>query len=98
MSLQDTMNEFFTETSIGIAGTLYHMKEFFNHRSVKKKVIDNFQHVWDLIKVCICAYNFICIHTYCQVNELLILHASMVRNICRGCVYLYQHMNSSLII
>lgn len=51
LHFQDTMNALFTATSIADRGTLYQIKEMFNHRSVKKNVMGNFQHVWDLLKV-----------------------------------------------
>ncbi len=45
------MNELFDENSETVKGSLYYLKEYFEHRSVKKKVLDNFSHVWNLLEV-----------------------------------------------
>ena len=46
------MNQLFKQTSVGDRGTMYHLKEIFQHRSLKSKVMDNVQHVWDFVEVC----------------------------------------------
>jgi hypothetical protein len=56
--LQDTMKEFFVAASVGARGTTYNIKELFNHRNLKEKVMDNFQHVWDFIQVIIINFPF----------------------------------------
>ena len=49
LHLQDTMNELFTGSSAAQRGTLYHIKNKFGHRSVKKHVMENVPHVYDLL-------------------------------------------------
>ncbi|XP_070542604.1 uncharacterized protein [Ptychodera flava] len=48
--LQDIMDEFFRGSSAANRGTLAHAKNTFNHRAVKAKVMDNFNHVTDFLK------------------------------------------------
>ena len=45
------MNLFFTQTSEAVKDTLHTIKEYFEHRSVNGKVIENFKHVWNLVEV-----------------------------------------------
>jgi len=52
------MDQFFSEDSVATVGSLYNMKELYGHTAVKKKVMDDFQHVWDLLKVCICHFKY----------------------------------------
>jgi hypothetical protein len=48
---QDTISTFFRGGSVANRGTLYNIKEVFNHRSVSSDVMNNFDHVWDLVQV-----------------------------------------------
>ena len=48
---QDSMNTLFHGESVAEYGTLAQIKGLFDHRNCKKKVIENYQHVVDLIKV-----------------------------------------------
>ena len=45
------MDLFFKQTSVTKRGSLYNIKEVFNHRNVKQKVMEDFQHVHDFISV-----------------------------------------------
>ena len=46
------MNSLFKGESVAERGTIAHLKEYFRHRSFSpKKVMDNFQHVWDFMQV-----------------------------------------------
>ncbi|ELU00828.1 hypothetical protein CAPTEDRAFT_188936 [Capitella teleta] len=47
---QDTMNALFSGKSICDRGTLFNLKQAFNHRQVKGKVMHNFNHVNDFLK------------------------------------------------
>ena len=46
------MDVFFNGSSVADRGTVAQLKSFFQHRSLKPKVMDNFQHVWDFLEVC----------------------------------------------
>ncbi|XP_014672745.1 PREDICTED: uncharacterized protein LOC106813191 [Priapulus caudatus] len=48
--LQDTMDMLFNGQSAPDKGTLFNIKNVFNHRNLKKKVMDNFNHVEDFLK------------------------------------------------
>ncbi len=45
------MNTLFDPRSIATPGAMYYVKEYLGHRAVKKEVMQNFQHVWDLLQV-----------------------------------------------
>ena len=45
------MNELFKGSSMTSSGTLYNIKDMFHHNSAKRDVMQNVQHVWDLIMV-----------------------------------------------
>ena len=51
MRLQDTMDLLFRGESVAARGTYAQLKEYFNHRSLKKNVMANVQHVWDMVEV-----------------------------------------------
>ena len=48
---QDAMNELFSDESECDRGTLSQLKNYFNHKSVKKNVMQNYSHVVDLFEV-----------------------------------------------
>ena len=48
-SLQDVMNTFFHKTSAAEKETLFHLKNVFGHRSVKKDVGETFNHAADFL-------------------------------------------------
>ena len=45
------MKELFSQKSKTSRGSLYHLKEIFNHRSASAAVMQNYQHVADLVDV-----------------------------------------------
>ena len=45
------MNEFMKNGSVADDGTLANIREVFRHHSLKNKVMDNFQHVKDFVRV-----------------------------------------------
>ena len=45
------MDLLFKQESMARAGTMYNMKQLFNHRSLQANVQTNVQHVWDMIEV-----------------------------------------------
>ena len=45
------MDAFFNGRSVADRGTLFNLKEYFRHRSLEGKVMDNFQHVYDFLEV-----------------------------------------------
>ena len=45
------MKLLFKGESMASRGTLYHLKDFFHHRSIKGNVAANAQHVWDMLQV-----------------------------------------------
>ncbi|XP_038046081.1 uncharacterized protein LOC119720480 [Patiria miniata] len=55
--LQDTMDRFFKEESATDRGTLFQLKQEFGHQSVKRNVMENFNHVEDLIQFCTRAFS-----------------------------------------
>ena len=44
------MNQFFCGKSLADRGTMAHAKNLFNHRALKKKVMDNVSHVTDFLR------------------------------------------------
>ena len=83
---QDTMNEFYSGKSLADRGTLYHIKEFFNHKSLKSNVMENFQHVWDFIEVIILKWSKI----YTKIRHLMIFNLmevlhKMELHVCQNC-------------
>ena len=48
-SLQDVMNTFFHGTSAAEKGNLFHLKNLFGHRSVKKDVAETIIHAADFL-------------------------------------------------
>ncbi|XP_061162619.1 uncharacterized protein LOC133171838 [Saccostrea echinata] len=48
--MQDLMDTFFHGSSAAVKGTLFHLKNVFGHRSVKKDVGETFNHAADFIK------------------------------------------------
>ncbi|XP_066264517.1 uncharacterized protein [Branchiostoma lanceolatum] len=54
--LQDTMNMLFTQKSEACRGTLSQLKAYFRHKSMKRNVQENVQHVWDMVEFATCAY------------------------------------------
>jgi hypothetical protein len=48
-TLQDLMNAMYSGTSVTDRGTLFFIKNRFGHRSVKKNVMENTNHVYDLL-------------------------------------------------
>ena len=45
------MNMLYRGQSVAARGTIAQLKGFFGHRSLKKDVMQNYQHVWDMIEV-----------------------------------------------
>ena len=41
----------FKQESMASSGTIYNMKQLFNHRSLQANVQTNVQRVWDMIEV-----------------------------------------------
>jgi len=57
------MDLLLTSNSESDRGTLSQLKNFFNHRSLKKNVMENYQHDTDILEVSL--YNTICILLVC---------------------------------
>ncbi|XP_035687479.1 uncharacterized protein LOC118423433 [Branchiostoma floridae] len=68
--LQDTMDELFDHKSEACRGTLSQLKAYFSHRSLKKNVQDNVQHVWDMIEFATCAYICLLAVDICNMGNL----------------------------
>lgn len=45
------MNAFYRGNGVGDRGTLCNVRDFFRHHSLKTKVMENFQHVYDFYEV-----------------------------------------------
>lgn len=74
--LQDFMNEFYNAESLAERGTVAQVKEMFGHRSLKRKVMANYQHVWDFVQVCLLLFSSIIAWSYyyrCIVPKLAII-------------------------
>jgi hypothetical protein len=48
---QDQVNLLYKPESAADRGTLYQLKQDFDHRQMKKKVTAAFNYAWDLVKV-----------------------------------------------
>ncbi|XP_070554960.1 uncharacterized protein [Ptychodera flava] len=68
--LQDTMDKLFTGKSLADPGTLFHIKTRFGHRSVKKKVIDNVNHVVDFLNFTTEGMVCLLVMKLCRLNSL----------------------------
>ncbi|XP_014667906.1 PREDICTED: uncharacterized protein LOC106809356 [Priapulus caudatus] len=58
--LQDSNNRFFVGASIADRGTISQLKSDFNHRALRKDVMSNFQHVWDMYEFTTDGYVLLC--------------------------------------
>ena len=100
------MNRFFTQQSLTERGTLYWAKEKFNHHSLKKEVMQNFQQVenflevgyseWITFKICFISINTIKHNKYIfsifTITTSCITHSSFLMDMC-----VMQHCQSLLL-
>ncbi|KAI8495264.1 hypothetical protein Bbelb_272500 [Branchiostoma belcheri] len=67
---KDTMDELLSSRSEACRGILSQLKSYFSHRSLKKNVQDNVQHVWDMIDFATCAYTCLLAADICKMGNV----------------------------
>ena len=86
------MNELFNGSSASQRGTLYHMKNRFVHRSVKKHVMENVPHVYDLLDfaadsiVCLAALSVIGVESVAEIRLPDVDAEKYMTDLCRDIV------------
>ncbi|XP_071122550.1 uncharacterized protein, partial [Mytilus edulis] len=88
--LQDTWNEFFDGNSCTEKGTLYNIKNAFNHRSVGKDVSKCFNHAVDLLNHVTDSFTLLLLMQLMQINGIEEIPSNFPNTSSAQKVYLHQ--------